>query len=68
MTLLYDDKTHPHKEFTTNEPLYFYVQGAAGSLELVVNKIGKDTISGYISTPKGVFAGTPNVLNARPAA
>lgn len=68
VTLLYDDKTHPHKEFTTNEPLYFYVQGAAGSLELVVNKVGKDTISGYISTPKGVFAGTPNVLSSRPTA
>lgn len=68
VTLVYDDKSHPHKDRTTNEPLNFYVQGAPSSLELVVNKIGKDSISGYISTPKGLFAGTPNVLNARPAA
>ncbi|MGD0695917.1 MAG: hypothetical protein ABSB82_13785 [Terriglobia bacterium] len=68
ITLLYDDKSHPHKDRTTNEPLFFYVQGASSSLELVVNKVGKDSISGYISTPKGLFAGTPNVLSARPAA
>ena len=37
--------------------MYFYVQGASSALELVVNKLGKDTIAGYVSTPKGFFAG-----------
>jgi hypothetical protein len=68
INLMFDDKSHPHKDRTTNEPLLFYVQGAPSSLELVVNKLGKDSISGYISAPKGFFANTPNVLGARPGA
>ena len=66
--LVFDDRSHPHKDRTTNEPLMFYVQGAPSSLEMVVNKLGKDSISGYISAPKGFFAGTANVLGARPTA
>jgi hypothetical protein len=66
VNLVFDDKAHPHKDRTTNEPLLFYVQGAPSSLEMVVNKLGKDTIGGYISAPKGFFANTPNVLGARP--
>lgn len=68
VNLLFDDKPHPHKDRATNEPLLFYVQGAPSSLEMVVNKLGKDSISGYISAPKGFFANTPNVLAARPGA
>lgn len=68
VNLLFDDKPHPHKDRATNEPLLFYVQGASSSLEMVVNKLGKDSISGYISAPKGFFANTPNVLAARPGA
>lgn len=68
VNLVFDDKSHPHKDRTTNEPLLFYVQGAPSSLEMVVNKMGKDSISGYISAPKGFFANTPNVLGARPGA
>ncbi len=51
-----------------DEPVYFYVQGASSALELVVNKLGKDSIAGYISTPKGFFPNATNVLAARPAA
>ncbi|MGO9271220.1 MAG: hypothetical protein ACLQOO_13355, partial [Terriglobia bacterium] len=54
------------REHTTNEPVYFYTQGASSALELVVNKIGKDSITGYLSTPKGLFPNTSNVLGARP--
>ncbi len=68
VNLMFDDKSHPHKDRTTNEPLIFYVQGAPSSLELVVNKLAKESISGYISAPKGFFSGTPNVLGARPSA
>jgi hypothetical protein len=50
------------------EPVYFYVQGASSALELVVNKLGKDSIAGYISTPKGFFPSATNVLAARPGA
>jgi len=48
--------------------VYFYVQGAPSALELVVNKMGKDSISGYISTPKGFFPNATNVLASRPSA
>jgi len=66
VNLQFDDASHPTKEHTANEPVFFYTQGAPSALELVVNKIGKDSISGYLSTPKGLFPNTPNVLGARP--
>ncbi|HMD95972.1 MAG TPA: hypothetical protein VKM93_01390 [Terriglobia bacterium] len=66
VNLQFDDASHPTKEHTTNEPVYFYTQGASSALELVVNKIGKDSITGYLSTPKGLFPNTANVLGARP--
>ena len=68
VNLLFDDKTHVHRDKAMDEPVYFYVQGASSALELVVNKLGKDSIAGYISTPKGFFPNATNVLAARPAA
>jgi len=66
--LLFDDKRTVRKDKAINEPVYFYVQGASSALELVVNKLGKDSIAGYISTPKAFFPNATNVLAARPAA
>ena len=66
--LSFDDKTTERKDKAMNEPLFFYVQGASSALELVVNKLGKDTVSGYLSTPKGFFPNTTNVLGQRPGA
>jgi hypothetical protein len=68
VNLQFDDKPHVHRDKAMDEPVYFYVQGASSALELVVNKLGKDSISGYISTPKGFFPNATNVLAARPAA
>ena len=68
VNLYFDDKRTERKDKAINEPVYFYVQGAPSALELVVNKLGKDNIAGYVSTPKGFFAGIPNVLGARPGA
>ena len=68
VNLYFDDKRTERKDKAINEPVYFYVQGASSALELVVNKLGKDSISGYISAPKGFFASTPNVLTTRPGA
>jgi len=65
VTLMFDDKPHVYRDKPMNEPVYFYVQGASNAEELVVNKLGKDSIAGYISTPKGLFASTPNVLTMR---
>ena len=68
VNVVFDDKPHLHRDKAMDEPVYFYVQGASSALELVVNKLGKDSISGYISTPKGFFPNATNVLAARPAA
>ncbi len=66
--LSFDDKKTERSNKGMNEPLFFYVQGASSALELVVNKLGKDSISGYMSTPKGFFPNTTNVLGQRPGA
>jgi hypothetical protein len=68
VNLVFDDKPHVHRDKAMDEPVYFYVQGASSALELVVNKLGKDTIAGYMSTPKGFFPNATNVLAARPGA
>ncbi len=68
VNLQFDDKPHLHSNKAMDEPVYFYVQGASSALELVVNKLGKDSIAGYISTPKGFVPSATNVLAARPGA
>ena len=53
MVVMADDKMVEKKDKTTNEPVQFYA--AAGSrtpYEVVVNEVGKDTIKGYMATPK----------------
>ena len=64
--LYFDDKRTQRKDQALDQPVFFYVQGAASTLELVVNKLDKNSISGYISAPKGFIQSTPNVLTARP--
>ena len=50
VVVLADDKNTEKKDRNINEPLQFYV--AKSLYELVVNSVGKDQISGYLSTPK----------------
>ncbi len=45
-----DDKLTEKKDKSINEPLQFYV--ASSLYEVVVNTVSKDTIAGYLSTPK----------------
>jgi hypothetical protein len=68
VNLVFDDKRTQRRDKAINEPVYFYVQGAPSALELVVNKLSKDSIAGYLSAPKGFITNTPNVLTARPGA
>jgi len=35
-----------------NEPIFFYLSGTHIPEEIVINKIGKNSISGYLSIPK----------------
>jgi uncharacterized protein (DUF2141 family) len=47
-----EDKQFEKKNRAMNEPVFFYISGTHIPEEIVVNKVGKDTISGYISIPK----------------
>jgi chromosome segregation ATPase len=50
LVVMADDKRTEKKDKNINEPLQFYVSHSL--YEVVVNTVGKDTVSGYLSTPK----------------
>jgi chromosome segregation ATPase len=53
MVVMADDKLVEKKDRTTNEPVQFYAGTSARTPdEIVVNEVGKDTIKGYLATPK----------------
>jgi uncharacterized protein (DUF2141 family) len=47
-----EDRRLEKKNRAMNEPIFFYLSGTKIPEELVINKVGKDTISGYVSVPK----------------
>jgi uncharacterized coiled-coil protein SlyX len=47
-----EDKSYEDKNRATNQPLIFYLSGSRQAEELIINKVGKNQISGYISVPK----------------
>jgi uncharacterized membrane-anchored protein YhcB (DUF1043 family) len=47
-----EDKSYEAKNANINSPMFFYTSGSHVPEELVINKVGKNTISGYLSTPK----------------
>src|SRR6266404_3385901 len=47
-----EDKLFEKKNRPMNEPIFFYTSGTHIPEEIVVNKVGKNTISGYVSIPK----------------
>ena len=47
-----EDKSFEAKNANVNTPLFFYISGTHQPEELVINKVGKNTISGYLSVPK----------------
>ena len=54
-----EDRQLEKKNRPINEPIFFYLSGTKIPEEVVVNKVGKNTISGYVSIPKA---------NSQPAA
>ena len=60
MTVLADDKSIEKKDKTAGEPVQFYVKGTAhyAPYEIVVFDVGKNQITGYLSTPKTAGAAT----------
>ena len=47
-----EDKRFEKKNRALNEPVFFYISGTRLPEELVINKVGKDQVSGYVSIPK----------------
>lgn len=47
-----EDKKYEAKNANINAPIFFYQSGTHLPEEIVINKVGKNTISGYLSVPK----------------
>src|SRR6267143_356888 len=47
-----EDRRFEKKNRAMNEPIFFYLSGTHIPEEIVINKIGKNSISGYLSIPK----------------
>lgn len=52
VAMVVEDKRFEKKNRAMNEPIFFYTSGTRTPEELVINKVSKDTISGYVSMPK----------------
>jgi chromosome segregation ATPase len=52
VALYVDDARYEKKNRSVNEPVYFFTHGSRVPMEFVVNQVGKDKISGYLSVPK----------------
>src|SRR5271165_1555596 len=67
VTVLADDKSIEKKDKTAGEPVQFYVKGTAryAPYELVVFDVGKNQVTGYLSTPKSAGA-APSAAPAKP--
>jgi chromosome segregation ATPase len=52
VAILSDDKLVEKKDKTINEPVQLMVAGNREPYEIVVNRVNKDQIIGYLSTPK----------------
>jgi predicted nucleic acid-binding Zn-ribbon protein len=65
VTVFADDKSIEKKDKTAGEPVQFYVKGSSrmAPYEMVVFDVGKNQITGYLSTPKDTSA-----ASAAPAA
>ena len=52
MDVIADDRRIEKKDKGLNEPVQFYTSLARTPFEVVVNQIGKDKVTGYLSVPK----------------
>lgn len=52
LALVVEDKRTEQKNKFVNEPIFFYLRGSHQPLELVINQVDKNKVSGYLSVPK----------------
>jgi chromosome segregation ATPase len=71
VTVFVDDRSIEKKDKTAGEPVQFYVRGGSRMppYEFVVFEVGKNQITGYLSTPKdtGAPAATPAAAASKPS-
>jgi predicted nucleic acid-binding Zn-ribbon protein len=71
VTVFVDDRSIEKKDKTAGEPVQFYVRGGSRMppYELVVFEVGKNQITGYLSTPKegGAPAAAPAAATTKPS-
>ena len=71
VTVFVDDRSIEKKDKTAGEPVQFYVRGGSRMppYEFVVFEVGKNQITGYLSTPKegGAPSATPAASTAKPS-
>jgi predicted nucleic acid-binding Zn-ribbon protein len=69
MTVMVDDRAIEKKDRTAGEPVQFYVKGSARTApyEIVVFDVGKNQITGYLSTPKDAGSAPAAAPAAAPA-
>ncbi len=63
VSLIVDDVHIDKKNMPVNEPVFFHQGNDRRPLELVVNQVAKDKVTGYISTPKAGTAQTASSGN-----
>src|SRR5262244_1988488 len=59
-----EDRRFEKKNRAMNEPIFFYLSGTKIPEELVVNKVSKDTVSGYVSIPKANSQAQPSTSSS----
>src|ERR1700724_1466079 len=59
-----EDKRFEQKNRALNEPIFFYLSGTHIPEEVVINKVGKDQVSGYVSIPKANGQSTGSATNS----
>ncbi len=53
LVLMVDDKRTEKRNRTIDEPIFFYAHGAHQPMEVVINQVEKNKVTGYLSVPKG---------------
>ena len=64
LAMTVEDKRFEKKNRALNEPILFYTSGTHQAEEVVINKVGKDQISGYVSIPKGNAQSAASATNS----
>ena len=52
LALVVDERRVEKRNRSINEPIFFYVHGARQPTEIVINKVEKNEVAGYVSVPK----------------